>query len=83
MTKLEKQITRLAKQEYKGAQIVVTLEPHGVIAVKRLKHHERFCVPFESLFEIAMRSNMLEEQHSQPEVKLRKWRAIRATKVAR
>lgn len=74
MTKLDKPVTRLAKQTYKGSEIVITLEPHGVVAVKRARHRERITVPFEALFEIGSRIMMLDEKHAQPELKLQKRR---------
>lgn len=74
MTPLEKPVTRLAKQTYRGTQIVVTLEPHGVVAVKRLRHQERFTVPIESLFEIGARISMLGEKNSDLTLKPQKRR---------
>lgn len=74
MTKLEKPVHRIAKQTYKGTPIVITLEPHGVIAVKRLRHKERYTVPFESLFEIGARIAILGERNSDLTLKPQKRR---------
>lgn len=69
---LDKPVTVLAKQNYRGVPIVLTLEPHGVIAVRRKNHKERFTVPFESLFEIGARIAILGERNSDPDAKLQK-----------
>lgn len=69
---LEKPVTVTARQTYKGVPIVVTLEPHGVVAVRRKNFKERYTVPFESLFEIGARIAILGEKNSNPDLKLEK-----------
>lgn len=69
---LEKPITITTKQHYRGTPIVVTLEPYGVIAVRRKNRQERFTVPFESLFEIGARIAILGERNSDTTLKPQK-----------